>query len=89
MTAFAKIPYMQAMAVLAAQQEFRIHSVLNHVRRPPLAGDSDVIAQVPREIVAKILGTAIDLPSTERLEVVVIQGKDSARTIAARRAKSA
>jgi hypothetical protein len=40
----------------------------------PLAGDSNVVAQVPREIVAKVLRTAIDLPSTERLEVVVIQG---------------
>src|SRR5580698_1631916 len=80
---------MQTVPVLPAQQQFRIHSVLHHVRRSPLAGHSDVVSQVPREVVAKILRTAIDLPSAERLEVVVIQGEDSAGTIAAGRAQSA
>src|SRR5580658_7765461 len=89
MAAFAEIPYMQAVPVLAAQQQFRIHSVLDHVRRAPLAGDRDVIAQVPREIVAKVLRTAIDLPSTDRLEVVMIQGKNSTGAIAAGRPKGA
>src|ERR1700733_6118242 len=89
MAAFAEIPYMQAVPVLAAQQQFRIDSVLNHVGRAPLAGDGDVMSQVPREIVGKVLRSAIDLPTTQRLEVVVIQGKDSAGTIAAGRAQSA
>src|SRR6202034_1082358 len=89
MAPLAEIPYMQAVTVLAAEQQFRIHAVLHHVRCSPLARDGNVMSQVPGEIVAKVLGTAIDLPSTERLEVVVIQGEDSPRTIAARRAKSA
>src|ERR1700733_10851739 len=89
MAPLAEIPYMQAVTVLAAEQQLRIHAVLHHVRCSPLARDGNVMSQVPGEIVAKVLGTAIDLPSTERLEVVVIQGEDSAGTIAARRAQSA
>ena len=89
MAPLAEIPYMQAVTVLAAEQQFRIHAVLHHVRCSPLARDGNVMSQVPGEIVAKVLGTAIDLPSTERLEVVVIQGEDSAGTIAARRTESA
>src|SRR5580704_12396052 len=89
MFAFAQIPYMQVVPVLSAEQQLGIHSVFNHVRRAPLASDGDVMAQMPGKVVAEILRTAIDLPSTERLEVVVIQGEDSAGTIAARRAQSA
>ena len=89
MATLTEIPDMQAMPVLAAQQQLRIQTVLHQVRCAPFAGDSDVVTQVPCEVVAEVLRTAIDLPSARRLEIVVIQGKDSARTVAAGRAKGA
>src|SRR5580698_7729991 len=88
MTTLTEIPDMQTMSVLTAQQQLGIHTVLDHVRRAPLAGDCDVVTQMPREVITEVLRTTFDLPSAHGLKVVVIEGKDSARAIAAGRAQS-
>ena len=77
------------MPILSSEQQFGIHAVFHHVWRAPLAGNGDVVAKMPREIVAEVLRPAINLPSAERLEIVMIQRKDSPWTIAAGRAESA
>src|ERR1700685_2936777 len=89
MTPFAEVPDMQAVSVLATQQQLGIQAVLDHVRRAPFAGDRDVVSQMPGEIVAEILRAAVDFPPAQRLEGVVIQGEDSSGTVTARRAQRA
>src|ERR1700691_2969651 len=89
MAALAKIPEMQVMSVLASQQQLGIDTVLHHVRRAPFAGDGNVVAKVPSEIVAELLRTALDFPSTEWFEGVVIEGKYTSRAVSARRAERA
>src|SRR3984957_7036598 len=80
---------MDVVPVFAAQQELRIHAILDHIRRAPLAGNGDVMSQVPREIIAKILRAPIDFPSAERIETVMIKRENSSGTIAIGRAESA
>src|SRR5580704_7419060 len=80
---------MQAVPIPPGQQQFWIHAVLHHVRRAPLAGHRDVVSQMPGEVVGKVLRTALDLPPSQWLEGVVIEGKDSARAIAVGRTESA
>ena len=46
---------MQAVAVLAAEQQLGLDAVLDHVRRAPLAGDQRVVAEVPPEVVGEVL----------------------------------
>src|ERR1700733_7884199 len=89
MAPLSEIPDVQTMPVFSGEQQFGIPPVFDHVRCAPLAGDGDVMAQVPRKIVAKVLRSPINFPATERLEIVVIQGEDAARTIAAGRAQCA
>src|ERR1700734_1627656 len=88
-TPLAQIPEVKAVSVLACQQQLRIHAILNHVRRAPLARDGNVISQMPGEVVAKILRAALHFPSSERLKRVMIQRENSSGTVAAWRSKSA
>ena len=67
-----------AEAVLAGQQEFRVHTVLDHVRGAPFAGDQSVVAQMPVEVVGEILRPATFLPGPRDVEGLVVQDKDSA-----------
>ena len=61
-----------------------LSAVLDHVGRAPFAGDRDVLAEVPPEVVSEILRAAIDLPPAEHVEALVIEQEDSARAVAVR-----
>jgi len=79
----------QTVSVLAAEEQLRVHAVFYHVWRTPLAGYSNVIPEVPRKIVTELLRPALDLPSAERFEVVVIECKDSTGCVSIRCTESA
>src|SRR5262249_35835295 len=63
----------------AAEQDLRHQSIFESVRRAPFAGDHGIEAEMPPRVVAKLLRAAIDFPAAERLEPLVIHGKDAAR----------
>ena len=75
------------VAVLAGQQCFRIHAVLHQIRCAPFACDCDVVSEVPGKVVPKLLRSALDFPSAQGFEGVMVQGQNSARPPAVRRAE--
>src|SRR5215208_3977541 len=85
--ALAQVPKMETVPVLPVEQQFRLHSALDHARRAPFAADQGVVAEVPPEVVVQILLAAVDLPATEHVEGVVIEHEDPAGTLAVGRAK--
>src|SRR5690349_13354683 len=89
MTSLEQIPDVQIVAVAALQQNFRIHSVLHHIRRSPFASDDGVETQMPPEVVSKVLRTAIQLPFPEDIEALVIHHENSARTATVRSSQGA
>ena len=72
----AQVPEVQAVAVLAVEQQLGLHPGLDHVRRAPLAGDHRVVAEVPPEVVVQVLLAAVDLPAAEHVEGVVVEHED-------------
>src|SRR5438128_7133651 len=80
---------MQLMTIAALEQNVRIHSVLHHIGRTPLARNYSVVAQVPPEIVGEILRPAIKLPFAEHVEAVLIHYENPARSIAICRSERA
>ena len=80
--AAAQIPDVQGVAVLASEQQLRIDAAAHHVRRPPLAGDHDVVAEMPPEIVGEILRAPVQLPAPARLEGLVVEDEDAAGAVA-------
>src|SRR5262249_3190554 len=87
--AFAQIPEVKLVSILAGQQQFRIHAVLDHIGRAPFARYGSVVAEMPCEVVSEILRTSFDLPSSERLERVMIEREDAAGAFSVRSAESA
>src|ERR1700722_7984779 len=77
-----KIPQMQVMAVLPLHQQVEVGPVLDHVGCTPFAGDRDVVAEMPPEIVAEELRPAIDLPAAEHVEAFMVEQEDSTRSAA-------
>src|SRR6516225_5552297 len=65
MPTFTEIPDVKVVSVLAREQQFWVHAIFHHVWRAPLAGHGNIVAKVPREIVAELLWAAFDLPSPE------------------------
>src|SRR3984893_18318985 len=82
--ALAQVPHVEPMAVVAFDQALEAESVFEHVGRPPFAGDRDVVADVPPEIVGEELWTAVDFPLAEHVEALVVEQKDSAGAAAVR-----
>ena len=80
--AAVEIPHVQRVAVLARQQQLRVHAVLHHVRRAPLAGDHRVVAEVPPEVVGEVLRSAIALPAALDLERLGVEHEDAAGAVA-------
>src|SRR3954447_26795087 len=78
----AEIPDVQLMAVLAGEQQLRNDAVLDHVRRSPLAGDHRVLAEVPGEVVSKVLRPTVRLPGALDRKVIVVEHHETARSIA-------
>src|SRR5262245_19123739 len=80
--AFGEVPEMQAPAVFAAEQNFRNETVLERIGCAPFAGDHRVIAEMPPCVVAELLRSALDLPTAERLERLLIHDEDAAGCLA-------
>src|SRR6266481_3338493 len=89
MAALAQVPDVEPMAVVAFDQALEAEPVLEHVGRAPFAADSDVVADVPPEVVSEKLRAAVDLPLAEHLEAFVIEQEDAAGTAAVRAAHGA
>src|SRR5258706_14709179 len=89
MTSLGQIPDVQLVAIAAAQQDLRIHSLAHHVGRSPFAGDESVESKVPPEIVSEFLRASIQLPLPEDIEALLIHHKNSARTVAVRSSQRA
>ncbi len=86
--AAAQVEEVQPVPVPLAEQQLADQPVLDHRRRAPLAGDHDVGAQVPPEVVGEVLRPALLLPAAEHLERVVVEQGDAARPlVAVRRAE--
>src|ERR1700730_7001345 len=85
----AEIPNVHLVAVAAREQGFGIEPVLNFVWSSPFAGDQRVMSEMPPEIVSQFLGSAIEFPSAQNVEVEVIENENSAWTAAVWRAKGA
>src|SRR5215207_414542 len=75
-----QVPEVEAVAVLAIEQQLGLHPGLDHARRTPLTADEGVVAEVPPEVVVQLLLAAVDLPATEHVEGVVIEHEDAARS---------
>jgi hypothetical protein len=67
------------VAVLAAQQQLRHETVLDHGRCAPLGGDEHVAGQVPPEVVREVLVPAVAFPRAAYLEGGVVQDRDAVR----------
>src|SRR5688572_4544749 len=89
MLAPAQIPHMEVVPVLPAEQEVRHESVLDHVRRAPLAGDLHVMPEMPGEVVGEMLRAAIHFPAPEHVERIVIEHEEATGTVAVGRAEGA
>src|SRR5579872_251472 len=89
MAALAQIPNMERMAVFAAEQQVRLYAMLNHVWRTPFAGNRNVVAQMPPEIVGEILRAAIHFPAAQHVEAFMIEEEQPSRTFALGSAKGA
>src|SRR5215204_1659285 len=80
-----QVPEVEAVAVLAIEEQLGLHPGLDHARRTPLTADEGVVAEVPPEVVVQLLLAAVDLPATEHVEGVVIEHEDPTRSAAIRR----
>src|SRR5215207_4283678 len=80
-----QVPEVEAVAVLAIEQQLRLHPGLDHARRTPLTADEGVVAEVPPEVVVQLLLAAVDLPAAKDIEGVVIEHEDATRSSTIRR----
>ena len=82
---FTQIPDVQSAAVSAGEQMVRLQAGLDLIRYAPLACDQGVMAQMPPEIIGQLLRTAVDFPTPQDVELIMVQQKDPARASAIRR----
>src|SRR5215204_5146629 len=87
MTPTAQVPDVQLVTIAALQEYLGVEPAFDHVRRAPLAGDHGVVAQVPPEVVGKVLRTTLDLPSPQRVKALVVHNEDTTRAIPVRSTK--
>ena len=87
--ALGEVPEVQRVAVLLAQQQLGHDAVLDHRRRAPLAGDRDVLVEVPPGVVGQVLRAAVGLPGPQHVERGVVEQRDPARPVVAVRAAEA
>ena len=89
MPALGEVPEVQRVAVLLAQQQLGHDAVLDHRRGAPLAGDRDVLVEVPPGVVGQVLRAAVGLPGAQHVERGVVEQRDPARPVVAVRAAEA
>ena len=71
--ALVQVPEVQPASILAAEQHLRNEAVLERVRRSPFARHHGVVAEMPPEIIGKLLRSAIHLPLAKHVEAVGIE----------------
>src|SRR5438034_273516 len=82
MPASTQIPDMHLMSIFAAEEEVRLQSVFDHVRRAPFATQQRIETQMPPEIVMQKLWASIHLPLTQDFERLTIEHENTAGTVA-------
>src|ERR1700751_5352998 len=80
---------MKRMSILAGHQQVRLYSMLDHIRRTPLTGHRDVVAKMPPEVIGQVLRAALDFPSSQHLETLMIKQKQAAWAFTLRRTQGA
>src|SRR5262249_33588943 len=63
--------------------------MLNHVWRTPFAGNRNVVAEMPPEIIGEILRTAVHFPAAQHVEAFMIEEEQPSRTSTLGSAKGA
>src|SRR5947208_13381728 len=89
MPAAAQIPHMHLMSIFAAEEEVRLQSVFDHIRRAPFAAQQGVEPQMPPEIVMQKLRAPIHLPLTQDFERFAIEHENTDGAVTVRCSKRA
>src|SRR5258708_26123414 len=63
-----EIPEMQAVAISAAEQDFRNKAILECIGRAPFARHHRVVPEVPPTVITQLLRPAVHLPSSQPLQ---------------------
>src|SRR5438552_5218196 len=82
MPASTQIPDMHLMSIFAAEEEVRLQSVFDHIRRAPFATQQRVEPQMPPEIVMQKLWAPTHLPLTKDFERLTIEHENTPRAFA-------
>src|SRR5437870_13370791 len=82
MPASTQIPDMHLMSIFAAEEEVRLQSVFDHIRRAPFATQQRVEPQMPPAIVRQKLWAPTHLPLTKDFERRTIEHENTARAFA-------
>src|SRR4030095_2240493 len=82
MPAATQIPDMHLVSVFAAEEQIRLHSIFDHVRRAPFAAQHRIEPQMPPEIVMQKLRAPIHLPLTQDFERLTIEHENAPRAVA-------
>src|SRR5213596_4220088 len=82
MPASTQIPDMHLMSIFVAEEEVRLQSVFNHIRRAPFATQQRVESQMPPEIVMQKLWAPTHLPLTKDFERFTIEHENASRAVA-------
>src|SRR5215471_6527733 len=89
MSTSSQVPDMDLMTVFIAEEQIWLHSVFDHVRRAPFAGEQRVESQVPPKIVMQKLRTAVHLPLAQDLKRFAVEHKNATRAVAIGRTERA
>src|SRR5947207_13763892 len=89
MPASTQIPDMHLMSIFVAEEEVRLQSVFDHIRRAPFATQQRIEPQMPPEIVMQKLWAPTHLPLTQDFERLTIEHENTPRTVAIGRSKRA
>ena len=71
----------RACPYFRSEQQFGDQAVLDHRGSAPLAGDQDVLVEVPPRVVGEVLRPAVGLPGALHRERVVVEQGDPARAV--------
>src|SRR5437899_10592453 len=77
MPASTQSPDMHLMSIFAAEEEVRLQSVFDHIRRAPFATQQRVEPQMPPEIVMQKLWAPTHLPLTKDFERLTIEHENT------------
>ena len=78
MRAAAQIPHMNGVPKTAVDHVCEVQAIFEQLRRPPLAGNGDIVSEMPPEVIPQNLRATINFPAAQNLEVVMVQDKHPA-----------